>query len=515
MEFRDLLRDDGLSYMAYTEQITFLLFLKMAHQRTQSPWNRSPIVPAGLDWPSLLARDGEELETHYRRILTELPRRGGMLGEIFKKARQEIQNPATLKRLIVDLIDPEDWMSMHADVKGDIYEGLLAKSAQESPKGAGQYFTPRELIKAIVDCVRPGAGRHRVRSRLWDGRIPARCPRPRGPGARTHARPRPESPPADELRAGMGDRARDRAALHHEPLPPRDRPDESPIRSGVDSLANDPGERFSMVLTNPPFGKKSSVRIVNEEGELETESDTYERQDFWTSTKNKQLNFLQHVKTLLKMHGTCAIVVPDNVLFEGGAGETVRQNLLQAFDVHTLLRLPTGIFYAQGVKANVLFFDAKPAREKPWTERLWVYDLRTNKHFTLKMKPLRRADLDDFVTCYRPGERHRRRPTWSPEDEGGRWRAFEYDELAERDKLDLDLLWLRDSALEDSENLPEPEVLLRRSWKTYTLRSKRFKLSPKNLSDRGDDIATTHVVWVAGPGTLGCTGPGFLDKWAA
>ena len=143
-------------YMAYTEQITFLLFLKMAHQRTQPPWNRPPIVPAGLDWPSLLARDGEELEAHYRRILTELPRQGGMLGEVFKKARQEIQNPATLKRLIVDLIDPEDWMSMRADVKGDIYEGLLAKSAQESPKGAGQYFTPRELIKAIVDCVRPG-----------------------------------------------------------------------------------------------------------------------------------------------------------------------------------------------------------------------------------------------------------------------------------------------------------------------------------------------------------------------
>ena len=127
--------------------------------------------------------------------------------------------------------------------------------------------------------------------------------------------------------------------------------------------------------------------------------------------------------------------------------------------MHTLLRLPTGIFYAQGVKANVLFFDAKPAREKPWTERLWVYDLRTNKHFTLKMKPLRRADLDDFVACYRPGERHAREPTWSPENEGGRWRAFEYDELAKRDKLNLDLLWLRDSALEDGENLPEPEVL--------------------------------------------------------
>ena len=457
--FAHLLRDDGLSYMAYTEQITFLLFLKMAHQRTQPPWNRPPIVPEGLDWPSLLARDGEELETHYRRILTELPRRGGMLGEIFKKARQEIQNPATLKRLIVDLIDPEDWMSMHADVKGDIYEGLLAKSAQESPKGAGQYFTPRELIKAVVDCVQPGP----------DDTV---CDPACGTGGfllaahdyvvREHG---------STLDPDQKAHLRTSFVKGWEIVPATARlcimnlylhgigPDESPIRSGVDSLANDPGERFSMVLTNPPFGKKSSVRIVNEEGKLETESDTYERQDFWAGTKNKQLNFLQHVKTLLRMHGTCAIVVPDNVLFEGGAGETVRRHLLQAFDVHTLLRLPTGIFYAQGVKANVLFFDAKPAREKPWTERLWVYDQRTNNHFTLKMKPLRRADLDDFVECYRPAERHRREPTWSPENEGGRWRAFEYDELAERDKLNLDLLWLRDSALEDSENLPEPELL--------------------------------------------------------
>ncbi len=213
-----------------------------------------------------------------------------------------------------------------------------------------------------------------------------------------------------------------------------------------------------MVLTNPPFGKKSTVRIVNEEGDLETESDAYERQDFWTSTKNKQLNFLQHVKTLLTINGSCAIVVPDNVLFEGGAGEVVRRNLLQQFDVHTLLRLPTGIFYAQGVKANVLFFHAKPARE-PWTERLWVYDLRTNKHFTLKMKPLRGSDLDDFVKCYRPGARRQREATWTTDNPDGRWRAYDYDELAERDKLNLDLSWLKDRSLEDAENLPEPEVL--------------------------------------------------------
>ena len=235
--------------------------------------------------------------------------------------------------------------------------------------------------------------------------------------------------------------------------------DPCPIHSGVDSLASDPGDRFSLVLTNPPFGKKSSIAIVNEEGDLEKEEHSYERQDFWTTTKNKQLNFLQHVKTLLAINGRCAIVVPDNVLFEGGAGETVRRNLLQQFDVHTLLRLPTGIFYAQGVKANVLFFDAKPAQEKAWTKTLWVYDLRTNMHFTLKTNPLQRSDLDEFVKCYNPENRHRRRQTWSEKNPEGRWRSFDYDELIKRDKVNLDIFWLKDKSLEDSDDLPDPDVL--------------------------------------------------------
>ncbi len=459
--FAHLLRDDGLSYMAYTEQITFLLFLKMAHERTQPPWNHPPIAPVGLDWPSLLARDGEELETHYRHILAELPKRGEMLGEIFKKARPEIQNPATLKRLIVDLIEPESWLEMRADVKGDIYEGLLAKSAQDVSKGAGQYFTPRELIRAIVDVMQPGP----------DDTV---CDPACGTGgfllaAHDHVvRNHGKSLDRDQKR-----HLRENFVRGQELVPATARlcimnlylhgigGERVPVRSGVDSLASAPGDsdRFSMVLTNPPFGKKSSIQIVNEEGELQTEADTYERQDFWTSTKNKQLNFVQHVKTLLAVPGSCAIVVPDNVLFEGGAGETVRRNLLQQFDVHTLLRLPTGIFYAQGVKANVLFFDARTAREEPWTEHLWVYDLRTNKHFTLKRKPLRRADLDEFVACYRPGERHRREATWGPDSPDGRWRAYDYEELAQRDKLNLDLLWLRDRSLEHSESLPDPEVL--------------------------------------------------------
>jgi type I restriction enzyme M protein len=227
----------------------------------------------------------------------------------------------------------------------------------------------------------------------------------------------------------------------------------------ADALRADPGQRFEVVLTNPPFGKKSSVPVVNEAGEQAKDALTVVREDFWCSTTNKQLNFVQHVKTLLKIHGRAAVVVPDNVLFEGGAGETVRRRLLYGCDVHTLLRLPTGVFYAQGVKANVLFFDRKPASEKPWTRKLWIYDLRTNKHFTLKTKPLRRSDLDEFVSCYRPANRQRRRATWSESNPEGRWRAFSYDELASRDKFSLDIFWLRDESLDDSENLPEPDVI--------------------------------------------------------
>ena len=487
--FAHVLRDDGLSYMAYTEQITFLLFLKMAHEQTQPPWNQDPIVPEGLDWPSLLTRDGEELESHYRHILRELGTQSGMLGEIFKKARQEIQNPATLKRLIVDLIDPESWMSMHADVKGDIYEGLLSKSAQESPKGAGQYFTPRELIKGIVDVMQP---------RPDDTVCDPAC----GTGGfllavhdyvvREHGK---ELDP-DEKR-----HLRDGFVHGWELVPATARlgimnlylhgidADPCPIRSGVDSLASDPGERFSMVLTNPPFGKKSSIQVVNEEGALEREAHTYERQDFWTTTKNKQLNFLQHVKTLLSIHGRCAIVVPDNVLFEGGAGETVRKNLLQQFDVHTLLRLPTGLFYAQGVKANVLFFDRKPAREQAWTERLWVYDLRTNKHFTLKTRPLQRSDLDDFVDCYKAGRRHERENTWSEGNPMGQWRSFSYDDLLRRDKLSLDIFWLRDESLEDSENLPDPEVLAAEIVEDLHAALEAFQAIAQELESSGDDKA--------------------------
>jgi type I restriction enzyme M protein len=457
--FAHVLRDDGLSYMAYVEQITFLLFLKMADEQTRPPYNRKPIVPEGYDWTSLLAKEGDALEVHYRHVLEHLGTQKGMLGEIFKKAKPEIQNPATLRRLIVDLIDPEKWMSMQADVKGDIYEGLLSKSAAESPKGAGQYFTPRELIKAIVEVMRPspedtvcdpatGTGGFLLAAHDY---VLHKHGKDLDPDQKKHLRR--GFVRGWELVPNTARLCIMNLYLHGVDADP------CPVTSGADSLARDPGERFSMVLTNPPFGKKSSISIVNEEGDLEREDQAYERLDFWTTTKNKQLNFLQHIKTLLKANGRCAVVVPDNVLFEGGSGETVRRKLLEQCDVHTLIRLPTGIFYAQGVKANVLFFDAKPAREKPWTEKLWVYDFRTNIHFTLKNKTLKRSDLDDFVACYHPENRHKRKPTWSESSPEGRWRCFDYEELARRDKLNLDILWMKDTSLEDSDSLPEPEVL--------------------------------------------------------
>jgi len=218
-----------------------------------------------------------------------------------------------------------------------------------------------------------------------------------------------------------------------------------------DALAGKQGE-YDMVLANPPFGKKSSVTIVNEAGEQEKESLVINRDDFWASTSNKQLNFLQHIFTILKQHGRAAVVLPDNVLFEGGAGETIRRELLKQADVHTLLRLRTGIFYAQGVKANVLFFDRKPAQEKPWTQKLWIYDLRTNLHFTLKENTLKRTDLDDFVSCYNPKNRHQRK-------ESERFKSFAYEELTMRDKANLDIFWLKDDALEESANLPAPEII--------------------------------------------------------
>jgi len=348
---------------------------------------------------------------------------------------------------------------MQADVKGDIYEGILFRSAAESPKGAGQYFTPRELIKGIVDVMRPGP----------DDTV---CDPACGTGGfLINAHDYVLREHGFELDPDQKRHLKSGFARGFELVPMTGRlcamnlylhgmdADPSPVSSGTDSLAQDPNERFSMILTNPPFGKKSSVSFVTEEGGLEKEDVSYERQDFWTTTKNKQLNFLQHVFTLLEVGGRCAIVVPDNVLFEGGGGETVRRRLLRQCDVHTLLRLPTGIFYAQGVKANVLFFDKMSGREEPWTKELWVYDLRTNSHFTQKKNPMRRHHLEEFVELYNPSNRRDRKPTWSEENTEGRWRCYLYEELIRREGANLDLSWIRDRSLEDSASLEDPDLI--------------------------------------------------------
>jgi type I restriction enzyme M protein len=229
---------------------------------------------------------------------------------------------------------------------------------------------------------------------------------------------------------------------------------ESPIRSG-DALASDSGERYDVVLTNPPFGKKSSYKVIGEDGEVDTEREDYEREDFKFTTSNKQLNFLQHIMTVMESDGRAAVVLPDNVLFEAGsAGEGIRKRLLEQFDFHTLVRLPTGIFYKPGVKANLLFFDKHPPRadSKPNSKALWIYDFRTNLHFTLKKNPLKPADLADFLTCYSPDNRNKRKET-------ERFKRFDVADLLKRDKLNLDISWLKDDSLDDIDSLPPPDEI--------------------------------------------------------
>ncbi len=452
----NVLRDDGVGTIEYTEQLTYLLFLKMAHERENRPAPfAEKIVPAHLSWQRLLDADGDDLEITYRHILEDLGKRPGVVGTVFRKAQNRIQDPAKLKRLIVDLIDKENWSATGTDVKGDAYEELLSKGAEDIKSGAGQYFTPRPLIQAMVDCVRPtvndtvcdpaaGTGGFLLAAHEYAAQHAERMT----PTERDHLREALVQ--GTELVDGTARLAAMNLILHGIGTPVG----ESLIEV-KDSLIADPGTRHTVVLSNPPFGRKSSLTMVGADGREVREDREIERQDFVVTTSNKQLNFLQHICTILGINGRAAVVLPDNVLFEGGAGETLRRRLLRDFDLHTLLRLPTGIFYAQGVKANVLFFDKKPAAERPWTERLWVYDLRTNQHFTLKQNRLRRDHLEEFVACYRAGAPRSERV------ESERFRAFGYDELMARDKANLDISWLRDESLEDLDGLPAPEVIAR------------------------------------------------------
>ena len=451
----NVLRDDGVGTIEYTEQLTYLLFLKMAHERETSPLDPERIVPRHCSWQLLLDADGEELESTYARILGDLGRQPGVIGTIFRKAQNRVQDPAKLKRLVVDLIDRESWSASGTDVTGDAYEQLLSRGASDVASGAGQYFTPRPLVQAIVDCVDPTVADTVTDPAAGTGGflLAAHDHAARGaetftPDQRDHLRDHLVH--GVELVDGTARLAAMNLILHGI----GSATGESLIEVR-DSLTSAPRRRWSVVLSNPPFGRKSALTMVGADGREVRDDREIERADFVTTTSNKQLNFLQHIATILDVPGRAAVVLPDNVLFEGGSGEVLRRRLLRDFDLHTMLRLPTGIFYAQGVKANVLFFDKRPAAEHPWTERLWIYDLRTNQHFTLKQNPLRRSHLDDFVACYRPGQ------PLSGRIETERFHAVGYDELVARDKANLDITWLRDDSLEDVDALPAPEIIAR------------------------------------------------------
>ena len=449
--FCHTLRDDGVGYGDYLEQLTYLLFLKMADEYSQAPYNRDTHIPKGYDWSSLKAKVGEPLEAHYLQVLHKLGNEQGVLGAIFFKAQNKIQDPAKLSRL-VQMIDADKWIGMDTDVKGDMYEGLLQKNAEDTKSGAGQYFTPRVLIDAMVTCVQPepmktiadpacGTGGFFLSAHKWLMRPEAKLNQKEKKFLRDETFHGNEIVPSTRRMCLMNLFLHNIGELDGVPLVDR-----------ADALIADPGKRYDYVLANPPFGKKSSMTITNEEGEEDRDALTYERQDFWETSSNKQLNFLQHIVTILKDTGKAAVVLPDNVLFEGGAGEKIRKKLLENCDVHTLLRLPTGIFYANGVKANVLFFDAKPKDGKIHTKGVWIYDLRTNKHFTLKTRPLKHADLDEFVSSYNPAKRHERKETEN-------FKYFKYEDLIARDKASLDIFWLKDDSLDNLDDLPPPDVL--------------------------------------------------------
>ena len=454
------LRDDGVSYGDYLEQLTYLIFLKMSDEYAKPPYKKQTGIPAGYTWADMSSLRGAELEAQYKATLEKLSEQSGLLGKIFKQATNKISNAAILYR-IVQMIDKEKWVSMSSDVKGEIYEGLLQKNAEDIKSGAGQYFTPRPLIRAMVQCLRPepmktiadpccGSGGFFLAAQEYLT-APGRYDMDREQKAFL----KDGTFYGNELVSNTFKLCLMNLYLHNigdiygTTIP---------VTLG-DALLTDPGYRVDYVLTNPPFGKKSSITMTNEEGKEEEEDLVYSREDFWVTTSNKQLNFIQHINTILKATGRAAVVLPDNVLFEAGAGEVIRKKLLQTTELHTILRLPTGIFYKPGVKANVLFFDKRPASPQMQTKDIWIYDFRTNVHFTLKQHPMTDADLEDFIRCYPPENRHERAETWSPENPDGRWRRFSAEEILKRDKTSLDIFWIKDKSLADLDNLPDPDEL--------------------------------------------------------
>lgn len=442
--YANVLRDEGLGYLEYTEQITYLLFLKLASEQRRA--GRSCAIPPRYNWDSLRSiPDNRKLKVRYQQTLQNLSKKPGLLGLIFAKPQSKIDDPAKLRHLI-SMIDEENWASLDVDVKGAIYESLLARNSEDIRGGAGQYFTPRPVIRAIVDVMRPELGMIICDPASGTGGFLLAAYERLRQLVRTKADEkflRTRSLQGTDIVTNVGRLCMMNLYLHGIGSDP----DHPPITIG-DSLARQPKHKVDIVLTNPPFGTKSSITVASGDGKFSNENIGYSRRDFWATTSNKQLNFVQHVYAMLKKGGRAAMVVPDNVLFEGGVGEKIRRQLLKRADVHTLLRLPPGIWYSAGVKANVLFFDKKPSTKK----ELWIYDLRTNKNFTLRQNPITSEDLRDFANCYNPADRKKRK-------ESERFKRYSHVDILASDKAGLDLVWLSDDSYSDPNALSPHDVL--------------------------------------------------------
>jgi len=451
--FCNVLRDDGVGASEYLEQLTYLLFLKMADEQDVD-------MPKEWNWKQLLKRSGSELKKFYEQMLAELGEKPGMLGQMFIQAKNHINTPSRLADIIT-MIDHEEWSGLGTDLKGNIYEELLAKTAEDKKSGAGQYFTVRPLISVIMSCLRPKPGETLCDPACGTG------------GFFLKAIEYIVQHYINQMDADARRKLKFETFFGNEIVPTTRRlclmnmylHNIGKLDGNVpvalrDALVASSSVQYDIVATNPPFGKKTAQTVINDDGEESKEKQIYNRNDFWVVTSNKQLNFVQHICTILKTTGRAGVVLPDNVLFEKGAGEVIRKKLMETCDLHTILRLPTGIFYAPGVRANVLFFDARPASKTAQTKEVWVYDYRTNIHHTLRSNPLKESDLDEFVKCYNPDNRLKRKETYDAEkNPEGRWRKFSYKEILEREGTNLDFKWIKDEDGGDVEGKTLAELI--------------------------------------------------------
>ena len=418
-QLADVLAAAGVAFTDYIVQLTYILFLKMDAEAEALGIESK--IPKDCRWANLVDKDGFDLLERYEKSLQKLSEQPGLIGTIFSKAQNKISQPAHLAK-VVAMVDAQDWLSLDIDTKGAIYEGILEKNGQDQKSGAGQYFTPRALIKAMVDVTNPkitetvcdpACGTGGFLLAAFDHMKRESQDRRKQMFLKTEALTGFDITPLVVTLASMN------LYLHGVGI------DSSPVKC-EDSLEKEPSRLYDVILANPPFGTRPAGL-----GEISSM-----RQDFFAKTSNNQLNFLQHIMLLLKVGGRAAVVLPDNVLFEGGAGETVRKKLLADYNLHTILRLPTGIFYAQGVRANVLFFSRGGK-----TSETWVYDYRTGVKHTLANNKLERRHLDDFVACY----------TQKKRTETERWHRFAVEELVRRDKTNLDLKWLKEQSDDDAD----------------------------------------------------------------